>query len=321
MKKLSIVAMLCISLFFSCTTSIEPPAFNDLKGNSSENTSSSSSQSDSPNNPVPNNPIDTNSSSSSRSSSSRSNLSSSNQQATISSSSYTVITMSSSSINNTTLPSSASRSSASVVASLYCDYGYPTSYGGGCLLDSGDCNLEWGKLTTSCSSRTDLIYCQRSSTHCYSRTTTSCDAGDTKVSSCPKSTLCTTSDCEYRCADDYGPYGCTGSTPTPTPSSSSNVSGGSLYCDYGYPTSYGGGCVLVRDSDDCNLEWGKLVTSCSGRTDLIYCQRSTSHCYSRTTASCDAGDTKVSSCPQSTLCTASDCDYRCSNDYGPYGCN
>jgi len=107
---------------------------------------------------------------------------------------------------------------------------------------------------------------------------------------------------------------------TPSSSSGGGGSGSGLYCDYGYPTSWGGGCVLLEDIEDCNLEWGKVVTSCNSRTDMIYCYRSASHCYSRTTTSCDSGDTKVSSCPNSTICTESTCSYDCRDDYGMYGC-
>jgi len=109
------------------------------------------------------------------------------------------------------------------------------------------------------------------------------------------------------------------SSSKPSSSSSSSV-GIAYYCDYGYPTSYGGGCLLMKDPDNCNLEWGKVVTSCDSRKDLIYCHRGSNHCYSRTTTSCDSGDSKVSHCPENTLCNTSDCTYDCLDDYGPYGC-
>jgi len=99
-------------------------------------------------------------------------------------------------------------------------------------------------------------------------------------------------------------------------SSSSGGVGVASYCDYGYPHSAGGGCVLMKDANDCDLDWGVVVASC-GRTDLSYCQYSTTKCYS--TTSC-IGGTKVSSCPSATICTDEDCNYDCREDYGPYGC-
>jgi aryl-phospho-beta-D-glucosidase BglC (GH1 family) len=57
-----------------------------------------------------------------------------------------------------------------------------------------------------------------------------------------------------------------------TPNSSSSGGGGSgISCDYGYPsTGQTAGCY--DNATSCDLEWGKIVTSCNNRrTDLIYC--------------------------------------------------
>jgi uncharacterized repeat protein (TIGR02543 family) len=46
------------------------------------------------------------------------------------------------------------------------------------------------------------------------------------------------------------------------------------YCDYGPITEYGGGCFKMNSADDCDLEWGNVVNTCSGTpptTSKIYC--------------------------------------------------
>jgi endoglucanase len=46
--------------------------------------------------------------------------------------------------------------------------------------------------------------------------------------------------------------------------------GSGLYCDFGYPTTSGGGCFQIEDASICDTKYGILATSC-GRTDFMYC--------------------------------------------------
>jgi len=41
-----------------------------------------------------------------------------------------------------------------------------------------------------------------------------------------------------------------------------NNAGANLYCDYGPVTQYGGGCFKIANENECDLEWGKVVSSC-----------------------------------------------------------
>ena len=56
----------------------------------------------------------------------------------------------------------------------------------------------------------------------------------------------------FSCSSDDG-----NSTP-----SSGEQRGQFGYCDYGPITQYGGGCFEMQNEDDCDWEWGKLVSSC-----------------------------------------------------------
>jgi hypothetical protein len=51
------------------------------------------------------------------------------------------------------------------------------------------------------------------------------------------------------------------------------------YCDYGPVTSYGGGCFEIEDANDCDLEWGDLVNSCGASSSGNYCDGSCGYIY------------------------------------------
>jgi len=34
------------------------------------------------------------------------------------------------------------------------------------------------------------------------------------------------------------------------------------YCDFGPVTIYGGGCFKMESANDCDLQWGHIVTQC-----------------------------------------------------------
>jgi len=56
--------------------------------------------------------------------------------------------------------------------------------------------------------------------------------------------------------------------------SSSNSGGGgtpkpTLFCDFGYPSTAGGGCFPIDNAANCDLDWGVVTTRCGQRYDLF----------------------------------------------------
>jgi hypothetical protein len=74
-------------------------------------------------------------------------------------------------------------------------------------------------------------------------------------------------------SDSQGSSSAVPSSSSAVPSSSSTAPSDStqLYCDFGPPHTYGGGCFMIESSADCNTDDGGAVTTQCGRTDRLYC--------------------------------------------------
>ncbi|MCL2207622.1 MAG: hypothetical protein FWB90_05940 [Fibromonadales bacterium] len=94
-------------------------------------------------------------------------------------------------------------------------------------------------------------------------------------------------------------------TPPPKPK---------LFCDFGYPTTSGGGCYPISTASECDTEYGQVATKCGQRNDQFCQWSSTNECHlTASTSKCQTDyGASVSLCPISTL----DEDFYCY--YGGY---
>jgi hypothetical protein len=124
--------------------------------------------------------------------------------------------------------------------------------------------------------------------------------------SCRNSVSCVDNKTKSECGQGTWSLGtCSGGTSSGSVGTSSSSGGTSIptptgYCDFGYPTTSGGGCFPLYPGDNCDSEYGKVVQKC-GRTDVKYCQypaygATLANCHA--TASCSGGTAAfVTECP------------------------
>jgi len=154
-------------------------------------------------------------------------------------SSETEGSISSSSNENGSVPTQSSETEGSISSSsskngsvqiLYCDYGPVTQYGGGCfeIENESECDLQWGQVVATCGGQSSSNNGSSSSNKASS---------SSKVATSSSSVALSSSSVAKK-----------------------------IYCDYGPVTQYGGGCFEVEKESECDLEWGKVVSSCGGQS-------------------------------------------------------
>jgi len=86
-----------------------------------------------------------------------------------------------------------------------------------------------------------------------------------------------------------------------------------LFCDFGYPSTSGGGCYPIGTESECDLEYGRVASRCGQRNDQFCHWSSTYECHLTASASACQTDfgTPVSLCPINTLPAANDNPFYC----------
>jgi len=186
---------------------------------------------------------------------------------------------------------------------LYCDYGPPHTYGGGCerISNASQCKLLDGGMVTNTCGRMDRLYCDYGPTTTYGggchmiASQANCDTQwGTVVYQCPASSI----------GSAYYSYPTLPSQPPDPP-----VGSGQLYCDFGPLHSDGGGCEAISYASQCNRLDGGLVANSCGRTDRLYCDYGRRDIYGggcfmiASQANCNTADggRVVTECPLSSL--------------------